>query len=74
MMHDRALAIAAKIRTELEPFCDRIEIAGSIRRKKPNVKDVEIVAIPKPYETGLFESGIATIVNKWGKVKGRIAL
>lgn len=66
-----ALVIAQTIRNILEPHCERIAIAGSIRRKKPDdIKDVEIVAIPKPYETGLFESGIATVVNKWHKVKG----
>lgn len=57
---------------QLRPFCDRIEIAGSIRRNKPEVKDIEIVAIPKPYEVGLFESGIATVVNRWEKVKGEL--
>ena len=33
---------------------------------------VEIVAIPLPYSTELFESGIATIVNKWPKVRGEL--
>ena len=41
----------------LEPHCSVINIAGSIRRKKTEVKDIEIVAIPKkifiPYD--LFE-------------------
>lgn len=32
---------------ELEPFCERIEIAGSVRRGKPLVSDIELVAIPK---------------------------
>lgn len=32
----------------LSPECDRIEIAGSIRRQKPEVGDIEIVLIPKP--------------------------
>lgn len=36
------------------------------------MKDIEIVAIPKPYDTGLFESGIATVVNQWQKVKGEL--
>lgn len=72
MEYKKALEIAEKIKLELSPFCDRIEISGSIRRKKPEVKDIEIVAIPKPYETGLFESGIATIVNQWEKVKGEL--
>lgn len=31
----------------LAPYCERIEIAGSIRRHKKTVGDVEIVAIPK---------------------------
>lgn len=35
---------------KLKPFCDRIEIAGSIRRKKPEVKDIEIVCIPKEFD------------------------
>jgi DNA polymerase/3'-5' exonuclease PolX len=30
------------------------------------------VAIPKPYDTGLFASGIATVVNQWTKVKGEL--
>lgn len=54
MKHSTALVIAEKIKAQLAPHCDRIEIAGSIRRKKPEVKDIEIVVIPKPYEVGLF--------------------
>lgn len=72
MKLEQALEIAERIKSLLEPHCERIEIAGSIRRKKPNVKDVEIVAIPKPFDTGLFESGIATVVNQWQKVKGEL--
>ena len=64
--------IADKVVEQLKPYCERIEIAGSIRREKPNPKDIEIVAIPKPYGIGLFESGIATVVNKWGKIKGEL--
>lgn len=70
MNYDEAKQIADKILLQLRPHCERIEIAGSIRRKKAEVKDIEIVAIPKPFEVGLFESGIATVVNKWEKVKG----
>lgn len=32
----------------LAPACHRIEIAGSLRRKKPYCSDIEIVARPKP--------------------------
>src|SRR5690348_6628702 len=72
MEYSKAKSIAEKIVSELKPHCERIEIAGSIRRKKPEVKDIEIVAIPKRYEIGLFETGIATVVNQWQKVKGEL--
>lgn len=42
-----AIALAQKIKNFLLPYCVRIEIAGSVRREKPQVKDLEIVAIPK---------------------------
>ena len=64
--------IANEVKLALKPHCYRIEIAGSIRRKKQEVGDIEIVAIPKPYDIGLFESGIATVINKWEKVKGEL--
>ncbi len=72
MQLDKALEIAEKTKELLAPYCERIEIAGSIRRKKPEVKDIELVAIPKPYDVGLFENGIATVVNQWKKVKGEL--
>lgn len=72
MILSEALKIAEAVLKELGPHCERIAIAGSVRRRKPEVKDIEIVAIPKPYETGLFESGIATVVNKWKPNKGQL--
>jgi len=72
MKYAEALKIAEQIKSLLAPHCERIEIAGSIRRRKLEVKDIEIVAIPKPYDIGLFESGIATVVNRWEKVKGEL--
>lgn len=43
-----AQAVATRLREMLAPYCHRIEIAGSIRRKKRDgIKDVELVAIPK---------------------------
>ncbi|MDE1848864.1 MAG: hypothetical protein KGH55_02435 [Nanoarchaeota archaeon] len=43
----RVLALANKIVKQLKPFCSRIEIAGSIRRKKKNPHDIDIVLIAK---------------------------
>ena len=67
-----AQAIADGILEQLAPHCDRIAISGSVRRRKADVGDIEIVAIPKPYEVGLFSSGIATVVDRWEKVKGEL--
>lgn len=46
-----ALASAERIATNLlrgmAPACERIEIAGSIRRNRALVKDIELVVIPR---------------------------
>ena len=42
----QAKAIAATLVQELTPFCARIEVAGSIRRQRPLVGDLDIVLIP----------------------------
>jgi DNA polymerase/3'-5' exonuclease PolX len=69
---ETARQTAAYVLDLLKPHCHRAEIAGSIRREKPEVKDIEIVCIPKPYEIGLFATGIATVVENWQKVKGEL--
>jgi DNA polymerase/3'-5' exonuclease PolX len=58
---------------QLEPHCEVISLAGSIRRERPTIGDGEIVCVPKPYEaTPLFASGLATVVNQWKKVRGEL--
>jgi DNA polymerase/3'-5' exonuclease PolX len=42
-----AQAIAGGIVEMLAPLCERIEIAGSVRRRRESVKDVEIVYVSK---------------------------
>lgn len=42
-----AQCFAEKIVTALAPFCDKIEIAGSIRRGRANVGDIDLVCIPR---------------------------
>jgi DNA polymerase/3'-5' exonuclease PolX len=65
--------IAAKVAAKLRPHCLQIEVAGSIRRKRPTIGDIEIVCVPKPYDASpLFASGLATVVNQWPKVKGEL--
>jgi DNA polymerase/3'-5' exonuclease PolX len=72
MKLEEALPIAERVRAQLAPHCYRIEIAGSVRRRKPDVGDIELVAIPRFYDLGLFESGIATVVNRWPKIRGEL--
>ena len=43
----QANSLADRIMAELAPVCDRVEVAGSIRRKKSTIGDIEIVCIPK---------------------------
>lgn len=45
-----AMGVADQIAAELRPLCDHFEIAGSIRRRKPTVGDIEIVYVPKMAE------------------------
>lgn len=56
MARAKAEAVAALILDRIGPFCERVEIAGSIRRKMNTVKDIEIVAIPRTEipQVGLF--------------------
>ncbi len=47
---DRAQRLAVQIVRDFFPACERIEVAGSIRRRKADIGDIEIVAIPKRLE------------------------
>lgn len=58
-----AKPLADAIAKELRHVCSRVEIAGSIRRKKPMVKDIEILARPilMPGQTDLFGTVISEL-------------
>jgi len=45
--YDEAIKKALTMKPILKPACKRIEIAGSLRREKQEVGDIELVAIPK---------------------------
>jgi hypothetical protein len=68
--------MAEDVHNALAPYCTKICIAGSIRRRKPDVKDCEIVAIPRQVPGGLFgdeltvDPGFIDAVNRWPRVKG----
>jgi hypothetical protein len=45
--HTTGAALAAKLIAALAPGCERIEVAGSLRRNQKTVNDLELVAIPR---------------------------
>ena len=47
LSYQTAATLAVALCEQLKPYCDRIHIAGSIRRHKADVKDIEIVCLPK---------------------------
>jgi len=49
MKYDIIKPYADELLNIFKPFCDRIEIAGSIRRKQPDCKDIELVVIPSTW-------------------------
>lgn len=51
--------MAGAVAHYLEPYCHRVEVAGSLRRMKPMVRDIELVAIPK-MDIDLFGNPLET--------------
>ena len=56
-----ARKIADEIVAAIRPFCVRAEVAGSVRRRKEVVGDVEIVAIPSDFD------GLTAALSKFGQ-------
>ena len=42
-----AETIAAQVKAVVEPICDKIEVAGSIRRQRSKVHDIDFVVVAK---------------------------
>lgn len=69
MTLDQAKDYAAQIVDWLRPYCDRIEVAGSIRREFHTVNDVDVVVIPKyrveQDPTDMFEKRRVNLVREF---------
>lgn len=67
MNYSQAKDIAVSLCYQLQPFCDKINIAGSLRRQKPQVKDIEIICSPKYEEidmqTDMFSTEKAVVIS-----------
>lgn len=68
MKLEEILPIAERYKNILEPYCKRIEIAGSVRRKKPDCGDIELVIIRNPDKLEELKS----IVGEWKRIRGDI--
>ncbi len=66
---ESALKIAADLMAELAPLCEKIEVAGSIRRQRPEVKDIDLVLIPK--NQGLLDTKLRELGCQFGGPKIR---
>lgn len=74
MIHAKAASIAEAYVEMMLPYCHRAMVAGSIRRGKPEVKDIEIVCAPKLI-TGadpekLFGDGFRNLLYEWALDSG----
>lgn len=61
MRLEEATTIAEKVKESLSPYCEKLEIAGSIRRRKPVVHDIDMVLIEKPEAALILSSLIASM-------------
>lgn len=55
-----ATTIADQVIARLAPYCQKIEVAGSIRRRRPLVRDIDIVLItsdPWGLDTAIWRLG-----------------
>jgi len=67
---ERAQKIASEVITRLAPYCQRIEVAGSVRRQKPYPRDIDIVLIPSDLWKLTHEiAGLGPVSLKGDKLK-----
>jgi DNA polymerase/3'-5' exonuclease PolX len=71
MEYLKAKLIAEKYGNILLPFCERCEIAGSIRREAPEVHDIEIVCLPRNITLFEFVDAVNRLPKKKGEPTGR---
>ncbi len=58
-----ARAVAEKLTAELIPTAERIEIAGSLRRNKEFVHDIDVVVLPSA-DGNAFETALTSLVQR----------
>lgn len=65
---------AARLLEWLSPFCERLDVAGSVRRLRPTVNDLDLVAVPRfAVETDLLGGELARCNLLWAAIARRVA-
>ena len=60
---EKAKAIAERVKALLEPVCWEVVVAGSIRRRRPVVNDIDLVLVPRD------RYAVDSVLMRLGKVK-----
>jgi len=64
---EKAKVIADTVVKALEPYCEKIEVVGSVRRQKPTVRDIDLVVIARDrwnLDTALLKLGNYKMAGK----------
>jgi DNA polymerase/3'-5' exonuclease PolX len=64
MRLDQAVCNAEHVRQKLLPYCDRVQVGGSVRRRRPICRDIELVVIPSPAHMARLQD---LVNNAWGR-------
>lgn len=70
MKHDLAVKYAEEVKWLLKPFVERVEIAGGVRRGKPDPHDIELVAIPKVKDVASGDMDLGTMQPRVVRTNG----
>lgn len=71
----QALELARQLVEELRPAVRRVKVAGSLRRRRPDVGDIELVVEPETYAVDLFGgvgpdlNEVRYIARSWGVLR-----
>jgi len=67
---ERAQRIADSVVDKLSPDCSKIEVVGSVRRKKPTVNDIDFVLIPSdPWNLSQTIKGLGAFKLQGDKIQ-----
>jgi DNA polymerase/3'-5' exonuclease PolX len=67
-----ATVVARDLYAQLKGHCLDLTVVGSLRRREADVKDIDFLINAKPFDIGLLECGITTVIDKLEFVRGKL--